>query len=203
MSLPEVVVFDLGKVLVDFDYSKAARRLAARTALSLDDVRKAIDQSHLHIGFETGHVTKEDFIAQATKLIGFVGHADEFIQIFCEIFEPIQPMIELQSAIRKRGIPTFIFSNTNALQLGYIRETYPFFSGFDGYILSFEHGAMKPDAKLYEVVERETRRRGAQILYIDDRPENIATGTARGWQVILQETPEKTLAAFKQTRLLD
>jgi 2-haloacid dehalogenase len=203
MTKPEVVVFDLGKVLVDFDYSKAARRLAARTALSLDDVRKAIDQSHLHIGFETGHVTKEDFIAQASKLIEFGGHADEFTQIFCEIFEPIQPMIELQSALKKRGIPTFIFSNTNALQLGYIRQTYPFFSGFDGYILSYEHGAMKPDAKLYEVVERETRRRGNQILYIDDRPENIATGAARGWQVILQEIPEKTLAAFKQTRLLD
>jgi HAD superfamily hydrolase (TIGR01509 family) len=203
MSLPEVVVFDLGKVLVDFDYSKAARRLAARTALSLDDVRRAIDQSHLHIGFETGHVTKEDFIADASKLIGFAGLADEFTQIFCEIFEPIQPMIELQSALRKRGIPTFIFSNTNALQLGYIRQTYPFFSGFDGYILSYEHGAMKPDAKLYEVVERETRRRGNQILYIDDRPENIATGAARGWQVILQETPEKTLAAFRQTGLAD
>ena len=59
---------------------------------------------------------------------------------------------------------------------------------------------MKPQAKLYEVVERMTKRRREQMLYIDDRPENIAAGAARGWQTILQETPEKTLAAVeKQT----
>src|ERR1700722_14333301 len=104
---------------------------------------------------------------------------------------------------RQKRIPTYIFSNTNHIQLNYIRNKYPFFSGFDGYILSYEHGAMKPQAKLYEVVERETGRRGSQILYIDDRAENIEAGAARGWQVILQETPEKTLAAFKPTHLLD
>jgi len=62
---------------------------------------------------------------------------------------------------------------------------------------------MKPDASLYEVVERESARRGAEILYLDDRPENIAAGAARGWQVILQETPEKSRAAVQQLGLLN
>lgn len=203
MTIPQVVVFDLGKVLLDFDYAKAARRLAAHTALSPEGIREAIDQSHLHIGFETGHVTRDAFIKEAMDVTGFMGGVDEFTQIFCEIFEPIQPMIELQSSIQKRGIPTFIFSNTNTLQLEYIRRTYPFFGGFNGYILSYEHGAMKPQAKLYEVVERETRRSGGQILYIDDSAENIAAGATRGWQVILQETPEKTRVALEQTGLLN
>ena len=62
---------------------------------------------------------------------------------------------------------------------------------------------MKPDAKLYEIVERESGRRNAELLYLDDRPENIATGAARGWQVILQETPEKSRAAVQQLGLLN
>jgi hypothetical protein len=37
---------------------------------------------------------------------------------------------------------------------------------------------------------------GSDLIYIDDRPENIATGTARGWHAILHETPEKTRAAI-------
>ena len=62
--------------------------------------------------------------------------------------------------------------------------------------------AMKPNAKLYEAVERLTNRRREQLLYIDDRAENIAAGAERGWQVILQETPEKTLAAVKRIGLI-
>ena len=62
---------------------------------------------------------------------------------------------------------------------------------------------MKPDAQLYEVVERLSGRRGADLLYLDDRPENIAAGAARGWQVILQETPEKSRAAVQKLGLLN
>jgi len=52
-------------------------------------------------------------------------------------------------------------------------------------------------------VERESGRRQAEILYLDDRPENIAAGAARGWQVILQETPQKTRKAVESLGLLN
>ena len=100
-------------------------------------------------------------------------------------------MVQLQAALRQRGLPAYVFSNTNELAVGHIRRSFPFYANFDGYILSYEHGAMKPDARLYEVVERQSGRRGAEILYLDDRPENIAAGAARGWQVILHETSGK------------
>ena len=48
---------------------------------------------------------------------------------------------------------------------------------------------MKPDAKIYEALETMTGKRGAEILYLDDRPENVDAGAARGWQVILQTDP--------------
>jgi FMN phosphatase YigB (HAD superfamily) len=40
-------------------------------------------------------------------------------------------------------------------------------------------------------------RRGGEIFYLDDRPENIAAGAARGWRTILHEAPEKTRAALE------
>src|SRR5688500_6775548 len=106
-------------------------------------------------------------------------------------------MVGLQLALRKQGVPTYLFSNTNAVAVRYIRSRYPFFSEFDGYILSYEHRAMKPDHRLYEVVERVSGRSGPQLLYFDDRPENIEAGAARGWNAILHETPEQTKAALK------
>jgi HAD superfamily hydrolase (TIGR01509 family) len=112
-------------------------------------------------------------------------------------------MVSLHAELRRRGLPTYIFSNTNELAVLHIRSNFPFFSNFDGYILSYEHGAMKPGAKLYEVVERATGHRGSEILYLDDRPENVEAGAGRGWQVILQENPDKTRAAIAALGLLN
>ena len=61
----------------------------------------------------------------------------------------------------ERDIRTYIFSNTNHLAIENVRKLYPFFRDFDDYIFSYEHGAMKPDSKLYEVVEERSGCRGA------------------------------------------
>ena len=60
---------------------------------------------------------------------------------------------------------------------------------------------MKPTAKIYEVVEKQTGQKGKAILYLDDRAENIEAGLARGWQALLHETPEKTIPALRKLGL--
>jgi HAD superfamily hydrolase (TIGR01509 family) len=201
MTPAHTVVFDLGKVLVDFDYAKSSRLFATRSKVTPGEVEKLINHSPLLYRYETGLMTREEFYREVSTATGFNGTIDEFGPIFADIFEPIPQMIELQATLRNQGIPTFIFSNTNDLAIGHIRQKYPFFSNFDGYVLSYEHGAMKPTAKLYEVVERETGRRGAEIIYLDDRAENVDAGAARGWQAILHETPAKTLPVLRAAGL--
>lgn len=181
---PDVVVFDLGKVLVDFDYGLAAGRIAARSSKAAADVRRFIDQSPLLFRYETGLMTRAEFYREVCDATGFPGSIDEFAAFFGDIFSAMPEMIDLHARLRAAGVPTFIFSNTNDLAIAHIRANFPFFAEFDGYVLSYEHGAMKPQAKLYEVVERMTGRKGDGILYLDDRPENVAAGVARGWQVI-------------------
>ncbi len=202
MPSPEVVVFDLGKVLVDFDYSIAARRIAKRGRMTFESITPFISQSPLLFRYETGLLTSEQFYAEVCSATGFSGGIDEFCETFADIFVPIVPMVQLHEALRLQRIPTYIFSNTNELAVRHIRRNFPFFSNFDGYILSYEHGAMKPDAKLYEVVERETGRKAGEIIYLDDRQENVAAGAERGWQVVLQESPEKSRLAIQKLGLL-
>lgn len=203
MSTPAAIVFDLGKVLLDFDYAIAARRLAQRGAMSADDIARFITHPGLLFRYETGLMTQQEFFEQVCSGIGYGAGPGEFGACFADIFTPIEPMIELHAALRSRGFPTYIFSNTNDIAIAHIRRNFPFFADFDGYVLSYEHRAMKPDARLYEVVERETGKRGAEILYLDDRPENVEAGAARGWQVILQESPEKTREAIRAMGLLN
>ena len=201
MPTPKVVVFDLGRVLLEFDYGKFARKIAARGKLSAAEVQKLTDHSPLLFRYETGLIDREQFFHEVKSATGFDGSYAEFAPLFADIFEPIPQMIDLHAALRKQGVPTFIFSNTNDLAIGHIRQAYPFFANFDGYVFSFEHHSMKPEAKLYEVVERMTGRRGPDILYLDDRAENVAAGAARGWQAIVHESSEKTFAALRTAGL--
>jgi FMN phosphatase YigB (HAD superfamily) len=202
MNAPKIVAFDLGKVLVDFDYSIAIPRIAAHSTLPLAGIKTFFFHSHLLVGYESGRLTRLEFFEQARKAIGFCGTIEEFGEFFADIFTEIPPMIELHAGLHRRGVPTYIFSNTNDLAIEHVRRNFPFFQNFDGYIFSYEVGAMKPEAKIYEALEKLTGQRGADIVYLDDRPENVAGGAARGWRTILHETPEKTRAALENFKLL-
>jgi FMN phosphatase YigB (HAD superfamily) len=197
-----VVVFDLGKVLVDFDYSIAIPRIAAHSTLPLAGIKTFFFHSHLLVDYESGRLTRLEFFEQARQATGFRGTIEEFGGFFADIFTAIPPMIELHAGLRRRGIPTYIFSNTNDLAIEHVRRNFPFFHNFDGYIFSYEVKAMKPDAKMYEALEKLVQRRGAEILYLDDRPENVVAGAERGWRAILHETPEKTRGAMEYFKLL-
>jgi FMN phosphatase YigB (HAD superfamily) len=190
-----IVVFDLGKVLLDFDYSMAARRIAVRARRPIDVTTFFAEKATLLLRYELGLVTTTDFCEELCRACDFDGTVMEFEGYFSDIFTPIVPMMELHAAVRRAAFPTFIFSNTNELAITHIRKNFAFYSDFNGYILSYEHGAMKPDAKLFEVVERQTGGMGREIVYIDDRPENAAAGRARGWTVVLHESPTATREA--------
>jgi putative hydrolase of the HAD superfamily len=203
MQKPSVVIFDLGKVLVEFDYAIAVRKFAARSQMSAEQIGEAIVHSPLLPRYETGSLTTEQFYQEMRTLTGFSGSLSEFGDYFGDIFTPIQPMVELQQSLRRLHVPTFLFSNTNPLAIEHIRRAYSFYQGFNGHILSYEHHAMKPQAELYEVAELKSGHRRAEILYFDDRRENVEAGLARGWQALLHESAERTRAHVQQLGLLD
>lgn len=199
---PKVVVFDLGKVLVDFDYSIATRKLAELSRVSHAEMGRIIDQSPLLVQFETGAIKTDRFFREVCDATGFCGDQEQFSGLFADIFSPIDPMIDLHTQLRRANVPTYVFSNTNDIAVRHIRYRFPFFSNFTGYILSYEHGAMKPDAKLYQVVEKTTGVNEAEILYLDDRLENIEAGQQRGWQVIHHKDPAETIGITRKLGLL-
>ena len=175
MTSPPTVIFDLGKVLLEFDYGIVARRLAAHSGRDAEQIRGLLDQSPLLFRFESGQMTNDEFFREVSSFTGYTGAFDEFADIF---------------------------SNTNDLAIRHIRTNFPFVAGFTGYVYSHEAGTMKPDARIYEIVERRTNRSGAELLYIDDRLENVEAGAARGWRVVHHQTPEQPIAAVRAAGLL-
>ncbi|MBI5384874.1 MAG: HAD family phosphatase [Verrucomicrobia bacterium] len=193
MTRPKVVLFDLGKVLVDFDWRVAAGRIAAQARATPEDLFRFIQTSDVMVRYELGRITSEQFFREVQQAIGYRATMQDFRSAFSDIFSEIPEMVRLQARLRAASVPTWIFSNTNDFAVTHIRERFPFFANFDGYFLSYELGVMKPHAGIYEAAERTTGCHGAEILYLDDFPENVAGGVARGWQALQHVTPEQTV----------
>lgn len=199
---PAAVVFDLGKVLLDFDYAITAGHLAELCDVSAVELQQTIDQSHLLLDYEEGKLSTEEFYRAVGEKTGYRGPYEKFREAFADIFAEIPPMVELHGRLRSAGVPCFIFSNTNEVAIHHIKRNFPFFKNFDGYVYSYVEKSMKPAPRIYEAVERETGRRGGALLYIDDRAENVAGGQARDWQTVHHVSPEKTIMAVVESGLL-
>ena len=191
-----VLIFDLGKVLVDFDYSVAARKIAARSRQVPMDLHTFLISSPLLAQYESGQITRQGFYEAVREAIGCEADVAEFGGYFADIFVEMPGTIALQKELRQRGFKTYIFSNTNDLAIEHIRRNFPFFKDFDGYILSYEVGGMKPQPEIYAAMEAMTGKHDADLIYIDDRLENIEAGRARGWRAICHESTEKTRQAL-------
>lgn len=192
MSANPAIIFDLGKVLVDFDYSIAAKKIAARSEKAPEDLHAFLGSSPLLVDYESGRLTRETFYEAIRDAISFRGDLTEFGSYFADIFSEMPGTIALHTELQQRGFKTYIFSNTNDLAMEHVQRNFPFFKNFDGYIYSYEVGAMKPLPEIYSAMEKMCGRNGADLVYLDDRAENIAAGAARGWRAILHESPEKS-----------
>ena len=199
MQTPEVVVFDLGKVLLDFDYDIAIRRFAERSDVGIDKVRELINSS-VQYDYESGKITTDEFFSYVRNGAGFQGGRSEFVDFFSDIFSPMEMMLNFFKRVKKAGLPICVFSNTNEIAIQYISKQYSFYDDFDFYVLSFQEKGMKPDEPIYRVVEKKTMKSGAAILYIDDRLENIETGNRLGWQTVLQN--DEVCSIAKAEKLL-
>lgn len=200
--LPSAVVFDLGRVLLDFNYGIAATNLAPHAAVPVAEIMRLLLGTPLLHRYECGELGTAEFFEAFRVATGFNAGFNQFALGFTQIFTPIPAMIQLHSRIRRTGISTVLLSNTNELQFHHIGKHHPFIADFDHHVLSFEHHAMKPDPALYRVVESLTGRIGAEIVFLDDRADNVEAARNLGWQCFVHRNSKDSARHFIELGLL-
>ena len=192
------VIFDLGKVLLDFDFAIAAKELARYSPQEEEQILESINQSPLLHTFERGDWSEAQFFQKLSVECRLEASLEELKKGFAEIFTPVASMVEFMESLKERGIPVMVFSNTNVTAVDYIRAAFPFFERFDAYCLSYEHGCMKPDTTLYGVAQLMTRCTPGNLLFLDDRAENVHAARQMGWSAIHHQAPEDSIEGVNQ-----
>ncbi len=201
-SRPKVIVFDLGKVFLEFDYMKGAVGIARSAKLPPEDIIRVISGHPALIAYETGRISTDEFFRVMCDVTGFQGSPEEFFEHFTNVFIPVEEMIDFNEQLRAKGYRTYILSNTNQVTVEHIRRSYPFFSHFDGYVFSYECGVMKPDPAIYQAMERLAGVSGEEIFYVDDLPSNVEGARKLGWQAYVHESPTRTIQIAKMLGII-
>jgi putative hydrolase of the HAD superfamily len=178
------VCFDLGKVLLHFDWKIMLERIAQKSPLSPDEISRLLKEDPQAIVYETGGITSAKFFAHLKKRLHYKGNARELRACFSEIFTPLADHIAL-AALLAPHYPLAIISNTNEAHIVHAEATYSFFTLFHARIYSHEVHLMKPRREIYQAAL--TALGGIdplEALFIDDLEANILGASKLGWQTI-------------------
>lgn len=142
----EAILFDIGNVLLSFDYKRAVKALAKHATVPTFEVEEALDTLHgLH---ETGQLAMRGYFDEMVRRTGYTQSEEVFNEGFSDIFVSNEPMWEFVRPLFGK-IPVYLFSNTSERHERWFFEKHPEFSKFDGGFYSWRLGAMKPDTEFY------------------------------------------------------
>ena len=194
-------LFDIGKVLLDFDFENSLRHLLPPETPAQEIDERLARMLERKDDFESGRVSPEDYIPWALEILGHEITHEKFVTAWQNIFTPNQAMWRVVEKLHGEGHRLILFSNTNAIHCPWVFDEFSEFSMFDGGVLSFETGYIKPQPEIYQHAVDTHALIPESTLYIDDLPQNIETGRQFGfhcWQYDLNEHAafEEWLATF-------
>jgi putative hydrolase of the HAD superfamily len=164
----KTIIFDLGKVIIPFDFQRGYDRMAALCSYPADQISKRIASSDLLTRFESGKVEPDEFIKELSQMLEMKADYDQFCDIWSAIFLPETLIPETLLRGLKQRYRLFLLSNTNAIHWTMILKNYPLLSHFDDHVLSFRVGALKPDARMFAAAIRAAQCEPEECFFTDD-----------------------------------
>ncbi len=189
----KTVIFDLGRVLIPFDFMRAYVRMQALCGLTPDEMRARLSRDQFVHRFETGLIESRDFVAEVAARLDVEIDYDGFCDIWSSIFLPETLVPERVVEGIRRHHRTVLLSNTNELHFAMLDERYPILSHFDARILSYEVKAMKPSPAIYQAAIDAAGCAPGECFFTDDIPAYIDGAKAMGIDAVQFESGEQIL----------
>lgn len=163
----------MGKVLLDFDFKHFGERMRQLTSVDLATLGHALREGDLQHRYEAGRLTDDEFYRDICFRIGKNVAWEDFVSAWNSVFDetPLLP----EDLIARLGAKAnlWVLSNTNNLHFSFILDRYSFLRHFQGFILSHEVGALKPDPRIFSAALDKTGADPPRCLFVDDQLANV------------------------------
>lgn len=111
--------------------------------------------------------------------------------------------VALLRRLHRRGHRLVALSNWSAETFPVARRRFDFLTCFEDILVSGEHGVAKPDRAIFELACERWGVQPARALFIDDSPANVATARDMGFRAVHFTGPDILQRALTDLALLD
>jgi putative hydrolase of the HAD superfamily len=189
------VVFDVGRVLIDFSYVPFLALLRSRGA-RIDSVEDFVAQTEL-IRYEHGEISSAEFLDRLNGLLAEPLPTAELVAAWNDLFTPVDEMLQLAAAL-KNHCGVYLLSNTSELHWQHLESAFNLDTICHDRLASFEVGAMKPAPEIFSAACHRFDLQPETTVFIDDLETNVNGAIACGWQGIWHRELAGTRARLSQ-----
>ena len=162
------MIFDLGGVIVPLDFAAGYQRLASVCPFPAAEIPDRIRATDVVTDFECGRIGSAEFYRRLSEVLRLEVDLAGFQDLWCGIFPPhsLIPSEWIEAIRRQKRV--LLLSNTNEIHFELLKERYPHLEHFDHYVLSYQVGAMKPNASIYEAAVAQAECEAEECFFTDD-----------------------------------
>jgi epoxide hydrolase-like predicted phosphatase len=197
----EVLLFDLGGVLLDFTGPKELGRLL-REPLSEPEIRARWARCPHIRAFEIGSLSPAEFASRFMAAWGVRASEDEFLRAFESWTARLYPgASELLAELRPR-FRLAALSNSNELHWRRNERILQVPVLFERVLSSHEVGAHKPDIRIYARALEELRVQPEKVAFFDDNLPNVEAAASLGMDAHHVQGVAETRTCLERAGLL-
>jgi glucose-1-phosphatase len=193
----DALLFDLGRVVIDIDFSKALACWAGHAGRPASELSGRFGPDETFRRHETGEASDAEFFAALRRTLGVELTDDQFLEGWNAIFAGEMPGMNALLARAAKRLPLYAFSNTNRPHVAHFSKAFADVLGhFREIFLSSTIGLRKPDAAAYDHVVKAIGVPAQRIVFFDDLAENIEAARRQGLTAVHVTSPDDVANAL-------
>ncbi len=202
----KAIIFDLGGVVVDLDFSNFYNSIITQSPLNKPQTPIMLEFFRQSDIYHQGNMTDDEFYQLACDLLQVcMVDKTEFFRAFNSIISDINSeVIDIIKKIRDSNrYKLLALSNVNSSHWDFIlKKNWDFLNYFDELILSHEIHLIKPDPKVFEYAIQKAGCKAEQIVFIDDGLNNIRSAKQLGIIGLKYTNLDELLEEFKKLKII-
>lgn len=195
----KALIFDLGNVVFNVDFSLIYKHWSERSGISYDKIKNYFEQDKNFDKFERGDLTEEEYRKITNKNLGMNLSEKDFDEGLTALYLDETHDINTLLKELKMDYRIIALSNTNIIHKRVWRNKYKdTMDQFEKIFSSHEINTRKPEAEPYLIALDYLKIKPEEVIFLDDKEENIEPAKTLGIETVTVKSPAQMRIELKK-----
>ncbi|HWS49217.1 MAG TPA: HAD family phosphatase [Candidatus Methanoperedens sp.] len=123
--------------------------------------------------FKKGELSEDQFWNLTSQEFNLKLSKEEIFKALADAYTTNQDVVDTVRKVRKLGIKTCICTNNFPTRINALNRKFMFLNDFDVQVFSYQVGAIKPEAKIFQTLIEKSACQPSEIIFADDKQSNV------------------------------